>query len=88
MGYPNRTRLKMLGHTPVEEADANPDLAAELAIEGQGKVKRLFTIEVEAFDWICLHFITPRFTEADLSASLTPMVEELQNLRQENAFLK
>ena len=78
----------MLGHATVQEADADADLAAELAIEGQGKVERLFIIEIEAFDWNCPQFITPRFTESELSASLTPMVEELQLLRQENAFLK
>ena len=88
MDYPNRARLKLLGQARVQEADANPDLAVELAIEGQGKVERLFTIDVEAFDWNCPQFITPRFTEAELSSSLTPLVEELQTLRQENAFLK
>ena len=88
MDYPNRARLKMLGHATVQEADADADLAAELAIEGQGKVERLFIIEIEAFDWNCPLFITPRFTESELSASLPTMVEELQLLRQENAFLK
>ena len=88
MDYPNRARLKMLGRAMVQEADADPDLAAELAADGQGKVERLFTIEMEAFDWNCPQFITPRFTEAELSSSLTPMVEELQTLRQVNAFLK
>lgn len=88
MDYPNRARLKMLGQATVQEADADADLAAELAIEGQGKVERLFIIEIEAFDWNCPQFITPRFSESELSASLTPMVEELQLLRQENAFLK
>ncbi|MEL6723499.1 MAG: pyridoxamine 5'-phosphate oxidase family protein [Pseudomonadota bacterium] len=88
MDYPNRARLKLLGHAKVQEADANPELAAELAIEGQGKVERLFTIQVDAFDWNCPQFITPRFSEAELAASLSPMVEELQTLRQENAFLK
>ncbi len=88
MDYPNRARLKILGHARVQEADANPELAAELAIDGQGKVERLFTIDVDAFDWNCPQFITPRFTEAELSASLSPMVEELQTLRQENAYLK
>jgi hypothetical protein len=88
MDYPNRARLKLLGKARVQEADANPDLAAELAVAGEGKVERLFTIEVEAFDWNCPQFITPRFTEAELSSSLTPLVDELQTLRQENAFLK
>ena len=88
MDYPNRARLKLLGRAKVQEADANPDLAAELAIDGQGKVERLFTIDIDAFDWSCPQFITPRFTEDELAASLSPMVEEMQTLRQENAFLK
>lgn len=88
MDYPNRARLKLLGNANVQEADANPDLASKLGIEDQGKVERLFTIDIEAFDWNCPQFITPRFTEAELAASLSPMVDELQTLRQENAFLK
>lgn len=88
MDYPNRARLKLLGRAKVQEADANPELAAELAMDGQGKVERLFTIDIDAFDWNCPQFITPRFTEDELAASLSPMVEELQTLRQENAFLK
>ncbi|MEL7031687.1 MAG: pyridoxamine 5'-phosphate oxidase family protein [Pseudomonadota bacterium] len=88
MDYPNRARLKLLGHARVQEAAANPDLAETLAIDGQGKVERLFTLDIEAFDWNCPQFITPRFTEAELAASLSPMVDELQSLRQENAFLK
>lgn len=88
MDYPNRARLKLLGRATVQEAADNPTLAAQLDIDGQGKVERLFTIEVDAFDWNCPQFITPRFTEDELAANLTPMVEELQTLRQENAFLK
>lgn len=88
MDYPNRARLKLLGRASVVEAADHPELAAQLDIDGQGKVERLFTIEIEAFDWNCPQFITPRFTEDELAASLSPMVEELQTLRQENAFLK
>ncbi len=88
MDYPNRARLKLLGHARVQAAEANPELAETLAIEGQGNVERLFTLDIEAFDWNCPQFITPRFTEAELAASLSPMVDELQTLRQENAFLK
>jgi hypothetical protein len=88
MDYPNRARLKLLGRAKVQEAASNPDLAEALAIEGRGNVERLFTIDIDAFDWNCPQFITPRFTEEELAASLSPMVEELQTLRQENAFLK
>ncbi len=88
MDYPNRARLKLLGRAKVQEAASNPDLAEALAIEGQGNVERLFSIDIDAFDWNCPQFITPRFTEEELAASLSPMVEELRTLRQENAFLK
>ena len=88
MDYPNRARLNLLGRASVQEAADNPALAERLAIAGQGMVERLFTLEIDAFDWNCPQFITPRFTEEELAASLTPMVEELQTLRQENAFLK
>ncbi|MEM7328231.1 MAG: pyridoxamine 5'-phosphate oxidase family protein [Pseudomonadota bacterium] len=88
MDYPNRARLKLLGHASILDATAHPDLAETLAMDGQGHVERLFILDIEAFDWNCPQFITPRFTEAELAASLRPMVEELQTLRQENAFLK
>ncbi len=88
MDYPNRARLKLLGRASVQEAADNPDLARQLDIEGQGKVERLFTIDIEAFDWNCPQFITPRFTEEELASSLAPLVEEVQTLRQENASLK
>jgi hypothetical protein len=88
MDYPNRARLKLLGRAKVQEAASNPDLAEALAIEGRGNVERLFTIDIDAFDWNCPQFITPRFTEEELAASLSPMVEELRTLRKENAFLK
>lgn len=88
MDYPNRARLKLLGRAKVLEAASNQDLAEKLAVDGQGKVERLFIIDVDAFDWNCPQFITPRFTEEELAASLSPMVEELRTLRQENAFLK
>ncbi len=88
MDYPNRARLKLLGRASVKEAGDDPDLAHQLDIDGQGKVERLFSIDVEAFDWNCPQFISPRFTEDELASSLAPLVDELQTLRQENAFLK
>lgn len=88
MDYPNRARLKILARSNVEPADDNPQLAAQLAIQGAGKVERLFTLDVEAFDWNCPQFITPRFTEAELTTAFAPMVEELEYLNAENARLR
>lgn len=88
MDYPNRARLKLLGNASIHTAESAPDLATQLAMDGQGTVERLFTIDIDAFDWNCPQFITPRFTEEELAASISPLVEELQTLRQENAFLR
>lgn len=88
MDYPNRARLKILGHAKVEEAGKDPDLARTLAIEGEGPVERLFTIEIEAIDWNCPKYITPRFTLEALKDELAPIQTELNMLREENAFLK
>ena len=50
MDYPNRRRLKLLGHGSVTE------------VAGE----RMFTIRVEGFDWNCPQHITPRYTVAEL----------------------
>ncbi|MEM1372321.1 MAG: pyridoxamine 5'-phosphate oxidase family protein [Pseudomonadota bacterium] len=83
MDYPNKARLKILGRATVQEAADVPDLAASLAAEGEGRVERVFTIDVDAFDWNCPQFITPRYTTDELADSLAPMVEELEHLRAE-----
>lgn len=84
MDYPNRRRLKMLVRTTVIPADADPALAAQLAMPEEGRVERLFLLNVEAFDWNCPQFITPRFTEEEMS----PILDELEALREENKRLK
>ena len=88
MEYPNRARLKLLGKARVQAAEEAPDLAAQLAMDGQGNVERLFTLDIEAFDWNCPQFITPRFTEADVAAAVAPMTAELEQLRAEVAQLR
>ena len=88
MDYPNRARLKMLGHATVQEADADADLAAELAIEGQGKVERLFIIEIEAFDWNCPQHITQRFTLDEVEQATAKMMARIAELEAELAAQK
>lgn len=65
MDYPNRRRLKILGHMRVENAQDVPaeDLAA-VALPGYpALVERVVYIEVAAFDWNCPQHITQRYTE-------------------------
>ncbi|MEO1014320.1 MAG: pyridoxamine 5'-phosphate oxidase family protein [Pseudomonadota bacterium] len=85
MDYPNRARLKILGRTIVTPAADNADLAARLHFEGEGRVERLFVIEVEAFDWNCPQFITPRYTAEEIRAVVGERVAELER---ENEALK
>ena len=77
MDYPHRTRLKLAGHATVLPAGDDPDLAARLAVAGQGRVERLFTLRVTAFDWNCPQFIEQRFTLDEAAALLRPHTDKL-----------
>jgi hypothetical protein len=85
MDYPNRARLKILARAEVKDAADDAELAARLHVEDEGKVERLFVFSVEAFDWNCPQFITPRFTEDEARATIQPQVDALTA---ENAALK
>ncbi len=85
MDYPHRARLKILGCATVYDAADAPALCEPLAAEAAGRVERLVTIEVAAFDWNCPQFITPRFTEAEVRAAEDGRVAALEA---QNAALK
>jgi len=67
MDYPNRRRLKVLGHMRVENAYAVPeeDLAAVSLPGYVAQVERIVYIDVAAFDWNCPQHITQRYTESE-----------------------
>jgi predicted pyridoxine 5'-phosphate oxidase superfamily flavin-nucleotide-binding protein len=78
MDYPQRTRLKILGHVRVEDARAHPDLMAQLAEpEVQGKVERFFFIDVVSFDWNCPQYITPRYTVEEMKDVVAGLQEHI-----------
>ncbi len=70
--YPQKARLKLQGYATMIPAKDDPDLAATLMTEGAGRVERLTTIRIVAFDWNCPHFIKPSYTQAEVSALVTP----------------
>ena len=52
-------------------------LAAELADPGyKGKVERLITLTIQAYDWNCPQHITPRFTEEEILADVSRFIPE------------
>jgi len=85
MDYVNKARLKLQGHATLRDAAEAPELAAQLACDGQGRVQRVMTIRIAAWDWNCPQFITPRFDTTEMTALVGP---ELSRLEQENAALK
>lgn len=79
--YPNRRRLKLLGHIRVVGKD-EPELLSSLKVEGyRALVERGFLITVKAFDWNCPQHITPRFTQSQVDGLMEPLVEEIRELK-------
>ena len=73
MDYPNRTRLKIIGHARVEDAQEHPELVATLADAAVSRVvERFFFIEVVSFDWNCQQYITPRYTLEEMEGLALP----------------
>lgn len=69
MDYPNRTRLKVIGHAQVLEPGENPALEARIGLPSpSAKVERIYVLHVVGFDWNCNQHITPRFTLDEMDA--------------------
>jgi predicted pyridoxine 5'-phosphate oxidase superfamily flavin-nucleotide-binding protein len=69
MDYPNRTRLKIVGHA---REVGRGDVALERLIVPRygARVERGIVVTVAAFDWNCPQHITPRYTRDELQAHL------------------
>ncbi len=89
MDYPNRRRLKLLGRMRAVDPGTEPKLAAALVKPVlAGRIERIMLIAVEAYDWNCPKYITPRFSEAELAAELEPVRARIEQLSTENAALR
>jgi predicted pyridoxine 5'-phosphate oxidase superfamily flavin-nucleotide-binding protein len=79
MDYPNRRRLKLIGHAQASEDAA--DIAALMEPGSVAEPERAFLIDVTGYDWNCSQHITPRFTEAEIRHGTQPLLDELARLR-------
>ena len=78
--YPNRMRLKLLGHARIVSTDET-DLLSELDVPGyRARVERGFVIKIAAYDWNCPQHITPRYTQAEIESVVGSLKERLAEL--------
>jgi len=81
MDYPQRTRLKILGHARVEDAREHPELVKQYSTpDVQRTVERIFLIDVVSFEWNCQKYITPRYTAAEVEKACLPLRQRIAEL--------
>ena len=89
MDYPNQRRLKLLGRVRLVQASEDPQLMQELHHpDYNATVERAFVTTIEGYDWNCPQHITPRFTEAEVTAAVAPLHARIRTLEAELAGLR
>ena len=79
MDYPQQRRLKIWGRARTVDEATEPELMARLeSPHYRARVERGVVIHVEAFDWNCPKYITPRYTEAEVNAMLATIQRDAQ----------
>jgi ferredoxin-NADP reductase/predicted pyridoxine 5'-phosphate oxidase superfamily flavin-nucleotide-binding protein len=67
MDYAGQRRLKIWGRARLIDESLEPNLVAQLeSPDFRARVERAIVITIEAFDWNCPKYITPRYTQAEL----------------------
>lgn len=83
--YPQRMRLKILGHCRALDARDQTELADRLcpSPELRGRIERVFLIEVVGFDWNCPKYITPRYTADAIEEMVAPLRARIAELEKQ-----
>ena len=88
MDYAGRRRLKIFARIEVKSLQDNPELTEAVATPGyRAKPERAMLLHLEAFDWNCPQFITPRFTESEIAKALAPVHQRIEELEAQNKAL-
>ncbi len=87
MDYPARTRLKILGTaTALDARDVPAEVSASAPPTGHAATpERIVRIDVQAFDWNCPKFITPRFTADEVETAVARLQARIRELEAELA---
>lgn len=77
MDYPQRRRLKIWGRARAVDDSTEPELLAKLeSPDYRAPVERGIVIQVEAFDWNCPKYITPRYSQNEVEALLVQVRQQ------------
>ena len=81
MDYPQRVRLKLLGHAEVLDGRDHPELVQQIAAPEMVRLtERIFKIRIVSFDWNCPKYITPRYTAAEVAEFAAPLKARIAEL--------
>lgn len=85
--YPQRLRLKIMGHARTVDARADAALADQVSPSPdlRARIERVFLIDVVGFDWNCPAYITPRYTAAEVDEVVAPLRARIAQLESELA---
>ncbi len=79
MDYAQQRRLKIWGRVRLVDEDLEPELVARLESPGyRARVERGVVIQIEAYDWNCPKYITPRYTKAQVDELLQSVSRQTQ----------
>lgn len=85
MDYPNRLRLKLWGTVSIVHETDEPEIIASLEVPSyRARVERGILIHIEAIEWNCPQHITPRYSQAEVDGLISPLIEEIKQLRERN----
>ena len=90
MDYPERRRLKVLGHARSVDGARETALLDRLrdAPSKESGLSSGLVIQVAAFDWNCPQYITPRYTAAEIQVMTGALRSRLQETEAELATLR
>jgi predicted pyridoxine 5'-phosphate oxidase superfamily flavin-nucleotide-binding protein len=89
MDYPRKARLKIFARAKLVHLEEDAETASMIKHPMIGFTPtHALKFELEAFDWNCPKYITPRYTEEDLRAVTAKMTTRISELEAELAELK
>ncbi len=84
MDYPRKARLKIFARAKLVQLTDDQETAELIKHPAIGfEATHALTFKLEAFDWNCPKYITPRYTEDDLRAVTAKMTNRIAELEAE-----